>query len=726
MKDGRNRSLGHINYFKNNDGRTIMNSIPLLSTTHSNNFNKDKLTMSNSLKDKKTLPSLNSTINTKELWNKNKRINDLELTVKNKDLLVKVLQKQIQSETINNVNNNNNNSNNNMSQLSELLLQLKNYIITDIQNKDHSDIINSKNNIIKALNSIEEHIKNLRRSIENNKEKDKIILDLKKNLEEYKSKNTSQNYKIEKITSELNIADYQRNELKSSKKVERIKKVIEPLYESVLAKENADLRRRLEIACAFLVKKKEEMITLNEKISILNKRIGELSKNKLFSGQEEEKINDIVSKKIKYEANILEITKHNKNLKLIRVEDLCYKCEYEDRNIDYRTNKLKEKYKNFIKEIAENGSSQFKIYFFSIEKQEQEQIIEFLADQMNLNNDYCKKSNQLLNFFIDSLNFDKNELMLYIRLKIPEAFGAERVTLWIYDDQINEYYTIINFIRYSSSGNDSYFKKVIKHRLYNSSTTVDESEIYSKTLNQQFSANAKVTSVIAIPVVDFSGHVYGIIEAVNCDNYIFGYDEEYLLYCLSIYIKWFLTKFSVEDAEAKQNKKDTLYTSIVNIMKRKEAEKIPRIFELEMSSLIEAFDCKLIINNSVSKTFSYFNDEGKVTQMKYGGIAGLCLQKDSNIYCKYPNDDDSYNPLIDIETSSNICFYSICLRKENHSIFAILQFTTKRDEVTDLQYKTDSKHFISKLDYYREKMIDIMSDALQHAILAIDANFFNK
>ena len=72
-------------------------------------------------------------------------------------------------------------------------------------------------------------------------------------------------------------------ELKNVKKVERVKKVIESNSDTFLAKENADLKRRLEISCKFLLKKKEKIEKLQEKIDTLNKKINEMKKAKTFS-----------------------------------------------------------------------------------------------------------------------------------------------------------------------------------------------------------------------------------------------------------------------------------------------------------------------------------------------------------------------------------------------------------------------------------------------------------
>ena len=51
----------------------------------------------------------------------------------------------------------------------------------------------------------------------------------------------------------------ENSELKKVKKIEHVKNIIEANSDSLLAKENADLRRRLELASNFLLKKKEKI-----------------------------------------------------------------------------------------------------------------------------------------------------------------------------------------------------------------------------------------------------------------------------------------------------------------------------------------------------------------------------------------------------------------------------------------------------------------------------------
>src|SRR5690606_8710644 len=125
--------------------------------------------------------------------------------------------------------------------------------------------------------------------------------------------------------------------------------------------------------------------------------------------------------------------------------------------------KLREKYKDLMKEIIENGTGEFVKHFSSVDKNENERLVEFITDQMLSHMEMSKRFNKLSNFFIDSLNFNKDDLLLYIRLKLVELFDAERVTLCIYDQHSHEFYTIVNFVKYSESANDSYFQEVLKN-----------------------------------------------------------------------------------------------------------------------------------------------------------------------------------------------------------------------------------------------------------------------
>ena len=112
------------------------------------------------------------------------------------------------------------------------------------------------------------------------------------------------------------------------KKIERVKNVIEPTCDSYLAKENADLRRRLEISCKFLLKKKEKIEKLQEKINTLNKRINDMIKSKMFSENEEEKIKDILNKKLKNEKHPVNCQLKFPNNEFILNNDLTHKnCE---------------------------------------------------------------------------------------------------------------------------------------------------------------------------------------------------------------------------------------------------------------------------------------------------------------------------------------------------------------------------------------------------------------
>ena len=57
------------------------------------------------------------------------------------------------------------------------------------------------------------------------------------------------------------------------------------------------------------------------------------------------------------------------------------------------------------------------------------------------------------------MNYNKEELMTQLRLKFTEIFEAERVTLWAFDDYVNQYNTMLNMDKICVDANEDYFDK---------------------------------------------------------------------------------------------------------------------------------------------------------------------------------------------------------------------------------------------------------------------------
>ena len=206
----------------------------------------------------------------------------------------------------------------------------------------------------------------------------------------------------------------------------------------------------------FLLKKKDKISKLNEKAIISNNKIKELQKAKSFAEHEDIKIVEKLNQKL-------------------RVQNTKYKIEFEKRDLDFRVDKLKEKYKELMKEIQENGCEEFSKHFFLMNKPEQEHLISFIADQMLSSIDFGKRLNKLYSLMTNSFVLSKEEVINQIRAKFIEVFDCERVTLWIYEQKIQEFHTISNFHKVTESSNNEYFRKVLKGGgIYNKSSLVKD------------------------------------------------------------------------------------------------------------------------------------------------------------------------------------------------------------------------------------------------------------
>jgi hypothetical protein len=661
---------------------------------------------------------------------KEKIIQKLEEKIKMKDLHIRNLEKKIKSlEEDKNKNDNfsegfkffNNGTNSPISfpleEMDTLFQEFKSYVEKDITGSD--DSVNVKKNILKVLENINNGISSFKLFYQNYVKKDKsLIADLKAEVDKLKEKNLILTGKCEKLSMDSINYEKQIINLKGTKKIEKIKKVIEAKSDTYLAKENEDLKRRLQTACNFILEKKERIEKQNEKINSLSRKINEILKSNTFSEDEERKIKEKIA---------LSLKSHNiTSIEPQITGEIVSNLEYRKIKLNFRIEKLDKKYQRLIQEILDNGTSEFIKHFFISEKTEQEKLLEFITDQMLSYMDLSNRFNLFSKFVREALFLNKEDMILSVRSNLYEMFDSERCTLWVLDQNLNEFYTVINFLKYSEPASNSYFQDVIKgEKIYNK-YLVDNNSIYSKNLEKKFSSS-NTKSVLSKCITDPQGQLLGIIEVVNSNNVIFGYDEEYLIYLISDFIRWALDKFLKQEADEKYKSRETLYMSVIQITSQKTLSNLFLSFEAEITKLLDAYQAKLILvdKKSIDKKLFSFSSNQLINQ-NVGGIAGISLISQCGIYCKYPNEDPNYNPLIDVEiTQTNFCFYSIPLRKDLSGVFGILQYVMERDETYEVKYESSSSHQISKLDYYMEKIIDIMSITLQNALVLIDPQYFN-
>lgn len=734
-----NLELDNYQVFSNGEGKTIMSIKPKMfgekeKFSTGMNFRSKNLNLTtrgifktenesknefifttSSLPDVSKISKIKHHTNKSQIIDKDKFVTVLEEKLRLRDLTIKNLEKKLKTKELDE-------SPLILTDLSDLIVELNFYVEHEMSSTNNWEESNEiRKNLVKILSSINDNLGHVKKNQEYLITRDRqSYLDMKDELEKCKEKEVIYKQRLEKFSVEISLLEKENIDLKNMRKIERVKKVIEANSDSFLARENADLKRRLEISCNFLLKKKEKIEKLNEKINSLNKKLNDILKSRTFSENEEHKINEKIMKKIKNESHPISNLNTGSNF---------YDADYEKRTIDFRTEKLKEKYRDLIHEISENGTGEFVKHFLGSEKEEQERLIEFICDQMLSSMDFSKRLNKMCSFFIDSPNFSSEEFIVYIRLKFLEIFDAERVTLWIFDQYLNEFYTMANFQKHSVSGNDSYMMNVLNQGIYNKymdNLIVEQSPIYSSNIEKIFVSNNATKSVLAIPIVDSSNdQVYGILEAINSHNLIFGYDEEYLIYIVSNYIKYFLNKFSKEEAENKHNTRETIYSSIIKVMLQKDISSLCYMFQREMKSLIDAVEVKIILVDFKDESFIFYSKDKELKRCPTAGIAGATYKSRTGVFCKYPNVDDTYNPIVDIECETlNSSFYSIPLRREPHGIFAVLQFSNELSDSTDLQYKSSSSNQISKLDYFREKIIEVMSVSFQNALNNIDPQYF--
>jgi len=746
-------------------------------------------------------------------------------------------------------------------------IQIQNLIVDNKTNSNYQNLMFTLENVIWILNDLKDNILDSKKFTIYVKEKEKQFNHIKKELDLYKQREKQSKKIYENLKSKISDLEFEKTKLTKYSKSDKILKMMEANSDNYFAKQNIDLKRRLEIACLLLVKKKEKIKRLNEKVEVLNDQIKVIITSKGYFEDEEKKMMEVLHKKLVYEKiakgeeKILdfisnenkEINNNNDNF-LKNTNKISNKLNYEmSENLEYRIEKLKDDFKETMKDILHTETQEFLKIYQNFDEYEKENILNFIVEQLKSYIRFSQKLNSLIFFFIHSLNYNKDEIMIQLRLKFTEIFESERVTLWAFDDYVNQYHTISDMKKIILDSNEEYFDKISKNGIYKKSKifkeenkgpqinfnttinnnsnnylrglsakkinqsikenekiyenekkysfnespqkinnlseslkigeneinnnklidkkgsddfksnkilemswdknegfkddktgddnqlnfdniknsiqnikTLNENEIYPPNIQKIFSQNSPVNSILAIPIKNNT--YYGLIEVINSKKGYFSLDDEYLIYIISKYLKTFLYNFNMEEAKQKEHNKDMIPSSIIEIMSRRDFFSLTKSFEIKLNELINSRDTKLILIDNITNEFLYYkHSNNNLIRKAIGGIAGLSLKLNTGILCKYPNHDENYNELIDIQLiSNNNCFYSIPLKKENFGVFAIFQFIMMREENTDLHQKKISTHQIEILDYFREMALEIMSNCLQNTINCIDPEYFKK
>lgn len=854
--------------------------------------------------------------------------------------------------------------------------------------------------IINLLNCLRETILDSKKYSIFVKEKEKQFNQMKTELDAYKLREKQSKKIYENLKSKINDLEYEKTRLAKFSKSDQILKMMESNSDNYFAKQNIDLKRRLEIACMLLVKKKEKVSRLNNKVDYLNSQIKEILKSKNYFANEEKRMIEMLHKKLVYEKitkgeeKIIDFLTSdnaiNKELEMeeennLKIPNLNYEMS---ENLQFRIDKLKEDYKEIMKDILGNDSLEFIKIFMAFDDMEKENTLIFIVDQLKSYINFSQKLNSLLFFFIHSLNYSKDELMLQMRLKFTDIFDAERVTLWAFDDYVNQYNTMLDMNKIIVDANEQYFDIISKNGIYkkskinkeenkgpeidfdakknsfikskqknhnshllhsnspnanefssknssnienknlsaknfskyndnekesnnennmkvdfntnknrsikslslkknlskkpdslimnnsddkddianesnqsinennkkninytndynsgwfptnkisadntyqikssvvgkeweasqqkkssdlmliteekihlesnnkdfneaydldvagvyNKKLNIDDSNfnfpknqniatnallmnkennnnnyeynqnandqgnisafhknligdnlkrkefrIYPETLEKIFSVNSHVESILAVPIKN--NIYYGFLEIINSKQGYFSLDDEYLIYIISKYLKIFLYKYNVEEANLKERNKDMIPNAIIKIMSTRNFFDLTKVFEEKSNELISSAGAKLVFIDTKKNELIYYknNNNNRVVRRAIGGIAGLSIKLNTGILCKYPKHDENYNELIDIEIKSNYnCFYSIPLKKENFGIYAVFQFIMIREENVEMQgQKKVSTHKIEILDYFREMAIDLLSNCLANTVNCISDN----
>ncbi len=238
-------------------------------------------------------------------------------------------------------------------------------------NFNSQNIINLLENTIIILYDLKEKILDSKKYTSYVKEKEKQIYQLKQELEIFKQKEKHEKKIYDNLKSKISDLEFENTKLAKYSKSDQILKMMENNSDNYFAKQNVELKRRLEIACLLLVKKKEKVGRLNEKCEALTKEIKGILNSKEYFESEEKKMTEVLHKKLVYEKvskgeeKIIEFLENDnfktnsKNSSNKQTEDNFTSYNYRSNKLNYemsddlkyRVDRLKEDYKELMKDI---------------------------------------------------------------------------------------------------------------------------------------------------------------------------------------------------------------------------------------------------------------------------------------------------------------------------------------------------------------------------------------
>ena len=203
---------------------------------------------------------------------------------------------------------------------------------------------------------------------------------------------------------------------------------------------------------------------------------------------------------------------------------------------------------------------------------------------------------------------------------------------------------------------------------------VDDAYSDSRFSTEQDKKSSFVTkSILAAPLKDVEGVIFGAIQSINKKNGKFTIDDEELIKLFSIHISHIMKN-------AKCNDENITYIAKLKMLIsfRDELEKILNLADFTylveniLTSVYSSQNSQILIYNSRNENFLKITKYEKLEKNKNIGIIGHVFHKKEYFGINSINGCQYYNNLVDIETGMSLLTYPIIVEG---GIKAVLQFS---------------------------------------------------
>ena len=231
---------------------------------------------------------------------------------------------------------------------------------------------------------------------------------------------------------------------------------------------------------------------------------------------------------------------------------------------------------------------------------------------------------------------------------------------------------------------------------------------------QDKKSNYVTNTILAAPLKDSEGEIFGAIQSINKKNGKFTSDDEELIHLFSLHVGQIMKN-------AKCNDENVSYIARLKmvISFRNELEKIINLIDFSnaveniLTSIFSTQNSQFLFHNPNKNNLTRITKYERTEKNKNIGIIGYVFEKKEYFGTNSANSCQFYNNLVDIETGMSLLTFPIIIER---NVIAIIQFSYNDNLLHFKKIKESDEQIIDYLIKDCEKWLILNKEILENTL----------